>query len=346
MPVTFYIHKDANLRNILHGESLDAVTKRTILSRLHDALPAAQDFYAILFHDSDAQHRAELVPDLLIVSENGIGLLDLCYDSGSIFRSEDVWYADGKLIKGNINTGARNPHEQIQLCADYVRHHLMTPLRDSAPWLPGRYITWQDLIFDTAICFTRPDARFHHLENGESSKEWERFAAFSLKDLPYWVSRLAFEQNIEDRGGVQSYRLPQRNILRIVDELFPSTEVEHFPESQPPPPQPYGYLLLKQQGDIVARFILNHEKMTVGRDPSCDVLLPREYRMVSRMHANLICTDGGVTIEDTSRNGTFIQGERVQHPVRLSPGQQIWLGGNRLIDGVCLLEFSATPALS
>lgn len=346
MPVTFYIHNTASVQNILHGENPDAVMKRTILTRLHAAFPPSENVYAVVFHDDDARHRETPLPDLLILSEHGIGMLDLFHESGSIFRSEDVWYADGKQVQGNIHTGARNPHEHIQMCAEHVRQYLMIPPEDGAPWLSGRYITWQDLIFDTAVCFTSPDADFPHIQSGETIKDWERFSALGLKDLPQWMTHLAFEENIEDRGGVQSYRLPQRNITRIVTELFPSTEIEHIPEPQATPPRPYGYLLLRQHDDIIARFILNHEKMTVGREPSCDVMLPKQYRMVSRVHANLICTENGVTISDMSRNGIFIEGTRIHTPVQLLPGQRILLGGSRLMDGVCQLEYSTKPALS
>ncbi len=346
MPVTFYIHKDADLQNIFHGESLDVVVKRTILARLHQTFPDTQDIYAVLLHDDHAQHRTNPLPDVLFLSEHGIGLVNLCHESGAIFRSEDVWYADGKLVQGNIHIGARNPHEHIQLCAEHLRHHLMTPPRDGAPWLAGRYLTWQDLIFDTAVCFTNPNANFQHVEHGEQAKSWERFTAFELQGLPYWMARLAFEQNIDDRRSVQSYRLPTRNIDRIVYELFAANKLEHLPKSQLPPKQPYGYLLLKQHNDIVARFILDHEKMTIGREPSCDVMLPKSYRMVSRVHANLSCTQNGVTITDISRNGIFIEGDRIQQSARLSPGQHILLGGNRPVEGVCQLEFSASPALA
>jgi hypothetical protein len=346
MPVRLYRHKDADFQNILHGESLDAVMKRTILTRLHDGFPGGETFYAVLLHDECAPQRRSPVPDVVILSEHGIGMMNLCHEAGAIFRSEDVWYADGTVVRGNIHLSARNPHEHVQLCAEHIRHHLMEPPRDGAPWLAGRYLTWQDLMFDTAVCFTNPRANFQHIERGEQIKAWERFAAFEVQGLPHWIAHLAFEQNVEDRGSVQSYRLPKRNIDRMLSELFAAVELEYVAESHLPPAQPYGYLLLKQRDDIVARFILDHETMTVGREPSCDVILPRQYRMVSRIHANLICSSAGVTIQDLSRNGIFIEGHRIQQSTPILPGQHILLGGSLPIDGVCHLEFSTNPALA
>ncbi len=344
MPVTCYTYKDANLQNLLDGVSLDVDVKRTIFTRLQHAFPDSRDACAVLFHDDNSQQRTTPVPDLLILSERGIGLLNLCHESGSIFRSEDVWYADGKLVPGNIHIGARNPHDHVQLCAEHLRHYLTSPSRDSAPWLPGRYLTWQDLKFDTAVCFTHPQAHFKHIENGEQARSWERFQAFGLQDLLHWVDRLSFEQDISERDNVQSYRLPKDAIDRIVHELFASSPLEHLSASQRPPQYSYGYLLLKHHDDTVARFILDHEKMTVGREPSCDVILPKQYRMVSRVHARLVCTESAVIINDMSRNGIFIEGDRIRQSARLSSGQHILLGGDSPIDGVCQLEFSANHA--
>lgn len=352
MPIPCYLHKGSDLRRAFEGEDLNAVSRRALLTYFQSIDAESGEIQAVVFDGSDAQHRQHALPDVLLFSEYGIGLLDLCHESGTIFRDEDVWYADGKLVRGNRHSGARNPHEQIQRCAERVRLHLMTAPRDSAPWLPGRYLTWQDLIFDTAICFTRPDAAFRHAGASEPAQRWERFRVFKLTDLPQWAAHLNFEPNLEDRGSVQSYRLPKRSTQRILHELFEAQEIPLQPQPQPQPasrnaaPRPYGYLLLKRHNDILARFALDHEKMTVGRESSCDVLLPNEYRMVSRIHADLTCSPTGVIIKDVSRNGVFIEGHRITQSARLAPGQHILLGGNRPVEGVCQLEFSVNPAAS
>jgi DNA-binding winged helix-turn-helix (wHTH) protein len=48
---------------------------------------------------------------------------------------------------------------------------------------------------------------------------------------------------------------------------------------------------------------------------------------VSRHHARIVVDDGGATLEDLeSKNGTYLAGERVVSPRRLSDGDQIRLG--------------------
>jgi hypothetical protein len=344
MAVRLYIHKQADVHNIVQGDSLDAVAKRTIIARLQSALSENVGFYAVILADGGAQTRTALLPDLLIISGYGIGFVDLCHESGSIFRSENVWYANGKMIQGNIHTGAHNPHDQIQRCAEYVRNALMTPPREDKPWLPGRYITWQDLMFDTTVCFTDPEADYQHIVGNEPMKDWERFSACDLKQLSHRVTQLAFAQSQEDRDSVMSFRLREPQILRIVENLFSAKHLPPLVESHTSSPH-YGYLLLKHDGDLVAQFVLDHEQMTLGREPSCDVIVPQRYRLVSRIHANLMCSGDEVTIVDLSRNGTFINSTRVKTPTRLLPGQQILLGGNQLVDGVCLLEFAQHAVL-
>jgi DNA-binding winged helix-turn-helix (wHTH) protein len=59
-----------------------------------------------------------------------------------------------------------------------------------------------------------------------------------------------------------------------------------------------------------------HEALVWVEDPS-----------VSRRHAILRVERDRVTVEDCgSRNGTFVDGERVDGPRRVGPGDKIWLG--------------------
>ena len=69
------------------------------------------------------------------------------------------------------------------------------------------------------------------------------------------------------------------------------------------------------------------EEIVVGRDPACDLVLAEDEE-VSRRHAALRrLPDGGFEIDDLgSRNGTYVDGERVRGPRRLSGGERIEIG--------------------
>ena len=67
---------------------------------------------------------------------------------------------------------------------------------------------------------------------------------------------------------------------------------------------------------------------TLGRALDCDVVLPEAT--VSRHHAELRCEDGAWTLTDLrSRNGTYVNGRRAWR-VRVEPGDELVLGGERL----------------
>jgi pSer/pThr/pTyr-binding forkhead associated (FHA) protein len=65
--------------------------------------------------------------------------------------------------------------------------------------------------------------------------------------------------------------------------------------------------------------------LTIGRDAGCDVVVPKNE--VSRRHAELAATDTGYVIRDTSSNGVFVNGERVQGSQRLSRADVLRVGG-------------------
>lgn len=69
-------------------------------------------------------------------------------------------------------------------------------------------------------------------------------------------------------------------------------------------------------------------KMILGRDPQCDY--PLAFPMISWHHAKLEKTPRGIEIEDLgSRNGTFVDGQRVSGRVMLKTGSEVGLGSFR-----------------
>ncbi|MEP6801855.1 MAG: FHA domain-containing protein [Acidobacteriota bacterium] len=63
----------------------------------------------------------------------------------------------------------------------------------------------------------------------------------------------------------------------------------------------------------------------VGRDP--DVNIHVDHASVSRRHARISIREGGVVLEDlASRNGTFLDGRRIDSPTKLNDGEVIGLG--------------------
>jgi pSer/pThr/pTyr-binding forkhead associated (FHA) protein len=71
-------------------------------------------------------------------------------------------------------------------------------------------------------------------------------------------------------------------------------------------------------------YAVPEDGIVIGRDAGCDVVVPRND--VSRRHAELAPTDSGYVVRDTSSNGVFVNGERVQGSQRLSRADVIRIG--------------------
>jgi DNA-binding winged helix-turn-helix (wHTH) protein len=72
-------------------------------------------------------------------------------------------------------------------------------------------------------------------------------------------------------------------------------------------------------------FVLRGGDHVLGRDPSVDVYV--EHTAVSRRHARLVIRSQRATLEDLkSRNGTFINGRRIEAPTEIGHGAIIGLG--------------------
>ncbi len=91
-----------------------------------------------------------------------------------------------------------------------------------------------------------------------------------------------------------------------------------------------GYLQIFGPGGIEL-IPLDADRLTLGKDPSNDVVLGADPT-VSRLHAVLERFSAGWTIRDlNSRNGTFVNGERILSASRLRAGDEIRLGATRLL---------------
>lgn len=84
-------------------------------------------------------------------------------------------------------------------------------------------------------------------------------------------------------------------------------------------------LTIHAPGEPPRRLRVDRPALTLGRASTNDVFLPD--RTLSRVHARIDRHDSGVVLTDLgSRNGTQVNGLRIEQPVRLGPGDRIVLG--------------------
>lgn len=88
---------------------------------------------------------------------------------------------------------------------------------------------------------------------------------------------------------------------------------------------PYEYpAIVVLDGEMATHnWILDQEKMILGRDDTCDLVMP--MRQISRQHVVFRRVDDGkYVIEDLeSRNGTWLNGNRVEGTFQISDGDEI-----------------------
>ncbi|MFN0123166.1 MAG: FHA domain-containing protein [Blastocatellia bacterium] len=95
--------------------------------------------------------------------------------------------------------------------------------------------------------------------------------------------------------------------------------------------QPDQVLYLTFSGGECAgrgRLAVSAASVRIGRGDDCDLILDGET--VSRHHCTLARLDDGFTIQDCSRNGTFVNGKRIRKS-ELRHGDQIRIGRNIVV---------------
>lgn len=93
--------------------------------------------------------------------------------------------------------------------------------------------------------------------------------------------------------------------------------------------------LVLLQGGEATTYSLSRLPIEIGRHPDCGIQL--DSNMVSRFHARLSSADGGIVLEDLgSGNGSFVNGRKIEEPLRLKHNDRIKLGP-------LLLRFEGDP---
>ncbi|MBV8951904.1 MAG: FHA domain-containing protein, partial [Actinobacteria bacterium] len=131
------------------------------------------------------------------------------------------------------------------------------------------------------------------------------------------------------------YLFLARVVRVVVLEMRASKDVAVAPDEVVPQPkaQPKGRERRRQPSLHIVEpialagetFTLDRE-VTVGRGGGCEIVLPDDT-YVSQVHARLFQRDGRTYVEDLgSRNGTYVNGQRIEAATRLRRGDRIQFG--------------------
>ena len=81
-------------------------------------------------------------------------------------------------------------------------------------------------------------------------------------------------------------------------------------------------LILSLKGRELDKFLIGQGKVVAGRSPDCDITI--DNPAISRKHTQIEFKNGDYVLTDlNSSNGTFLNGERIEVPQSLKPGDVI-----------------------
>lgn len=359
MPVKIYVGQDIQKFTHFPDKSHEARGVRQICEYLWDIWHhGSSRHYAIVANPKRTHTGRELSADLVLISELGIGVVELkgSYNEIDCGKPNSAWYAGPARIKSGAlpfaEGGYRNPHKQVQAYAAAIRDDLIESLA-----MPGGPEEWEQFKFQTAVCFTNPRAEIETCQDAvgelwwrkKELAEWEEFSVMAPKDMREWGADLRFDMDMGAAYGYRSYAWSPEQVHRLATEFFGARVWLEMNHSMTPD-APFAFLSLKKHDRTMRIYGVSHEVATVGRANESHVFISGEYPNVSRNHAVITRELKGFTIEDVSSNGTYLQGKRLvkfrKYP--LQEGDVIMLGGNGNGTKACTLEFSrhAPPPLS
>ncbi|KAJ3044094.1 Checkpoint kinase 2 [Rhizophlyctis rosea] len=165
------------------------------------------------------------------------------------------------------------------------------------------------------------------------------------------ISLVPVPQSAEKRQAKIEYMFEQkfaRGLKRSTtassqDELLLKRLRTATPTAPTPPKQFWRLQSLSASAPTLER--ITRKVMTIGRRPDCDVLLT--FPSISSIHCRLVLEDdGSLTVEDTSRNGTYVNDELLgkDKKRRLSDGDLVQLPCGEAMSGK-LLAFKCESIL-
>ncbi|MDP9316740.1 MAG: FHA domain-containing protein [Chloroflexota bacterium] len=338
MPVKAYISRDQAGKPWPPIHEHEASAAIGLVQRLYEAVNHEPALYAV-FANLQAPSA-----DLVVLSELGLGVVELKHYPGSLGVVDDEWYADRRLVKAG--TGYTNPREQVQAYSGRIRRDLVGNL--AALWSHNENDLGRALKIQTAVCFTNPDLSItaevkEQVERDASlrGRRWSSFRLLTPSTFAAWATALRFGVEQGRAANFAPHRLTSHQVDVLARMYFKGnawTEIDNLM----PTGQPYAYIALQQPSQQPQLFPLRATEIKIGRDGAkCGILVPEYFRRASREHVRLTRIAGNVWLEDLrSSHGTFVDGAPVERVTRLAVGQRITLGGSEASEHVCELLFT------
>lgn len=326
MTVKIYVSKDSDGKEWGPDYAHEMEGVIDLLRRLWAAYHHLPQTYAVVVNLHKPAHA-----DFVLISEHGIGILDLKHYHGLIvINHDDNWYAGKKKIDSGVH---KTPIAQVETYAKKIRKLILPSLLAHLPYKFSEAVKFQ-----TGIVFTNTDAILSTVRQQTKDKRNEDGDLFNVLapwEIVKWAVSLRFESHYGRERNFEPIRLSPSVIDAIIrDELEATEWTEILPSI--PSGEPYAYLEDIQEKTI---YKLDKDTISLGRSPDCDIVIPANYAHVSRHHCTIFRRLDKVELQDKSTRGIFIDERRIRGSVELAHNQRISLGGKGMEPENCCLRF-------
>lgn len=148
-------------------------------------------------------------------------------------------------------------------------------------------------------------------------------------------------ESVEETSGRRVSAAPLTTFLPVVN-LADVPEVSPAPPEQPPLPEREVALLRRESGEELA---MESDLVTLGRGPDNHVVV--NDQAASRRHALIGRSDDRYWIDDLgSRNGTWVNRDRVTESAKLEDGDEVFVGDTRFVFRVLVGTAGRAPTAS
>jgi hypothetical protein len=262
MPVKAYITRDPAGNPWPPVHEHEATAAVGLIQRLYEAVNHEKTLYAV-FANLQAPSA-----DLVVLTELGMGVVELKHYSGRLSVSGSDWYAGSQFIKAG--TGYSNPRDQAQAYATRIRRDLAQYIAEW--WSIDAEDIRTTMKIQSAVCFTNPLMRIEpevkaeiEREAGVSGRRWSAFHILTPPDFAAWVSTLRFGMEQDRAANFAPQRLKPKQINALAQAYFKGAEWTEI-RNLMPTATPYAYLTLRQVGQEPQLFPLRSTSVTVGRE--------------------------------------------------------------------------------
>ena len=128
-------------------------------------------------------------------------------------------------------------------------------------------------------------------------------------------------------GAFPDIAAGKTSAMRRSEAIRAGLQFEESTEPMSPAPDWLVHVVMRAT-NTNQRYDVKSMTVKIGRAPECNVQIPAEHgASVSRVHAEVSIQEGGVSVKDAgSRNGTFLNGKRLEGPHPLARSDLIMLG--------------------